>query len=173
MSWKEKLKTHYLKFGPRRFVVFTVLTLILTDLVNCWYLKLYWVKRNVSMLMVETTIKRMGQVLEDFDANTLAEMIGFVNNSFYFFLFIILVNNLFFYLFYLRRKLWAQGFVLFYTVTSALLQVTFIFDGTALGIPWLIYNLLTIPYYAYLFWGVKLLKGETTDPVLRRGKTAQ
>jgi hypothetical protein len=170
---KDKLKSHFLKFGPRRFVAISVVTLLVTDLINCYFLKIYWLSKNIAMTMVEQTITKSGQVLENFSTDTLQEMTGFVNNAFYFFLFVILVNNLFFYLFYLRRKLWAQGFILFYVFTSALLQVTFIFDSKELGTGWLFYNLLTIPYYAYLFVGVKLLKTETTDFSHSIGKKAQ
>ncbi len=162
---KQKLHDHFVKFGPRRFVVTTVLILILTDLLNGYYLKLYWMAKNVSESLVITGLKRGGGVLEEITPSTMREMTGFVDNSFYFFLFVILVNNLFFYFFYLRQKLWAQGFVLFYTLSAAFFSITFIFDDVDLGFAWMLYNILTIPLYLYLFLGVKVLKHETTSLV--------
>lgn len=162
---KEKIKAHFLKFNPRHFVVFTVLTLFVTDLVNTWFLRIFWQSKNMSLNILRTIFAQKGVNLNDFSAPSIEEMVGFVANSFSFFLFIILVNNLFFYLFYLRRKLWAQGFILFYALTGALLQLTYIFDSETVGRGWIVYNLLTIPYYLYIFLGVKFLKAETTDAV--------
>lgn len=159
---KEKLKAHFLKFGPRRFVAATVLILTVMDLINSYFLKLYWVKKNISHNLVVQSIQRSQLMLEDFSRDTMAEMTGFIDNSFYFFLIVILTNNLFFYFFYLRKKLWAQGFVLFYTLTAALFSVTFIFDNAGLGFGWMFYNISTIFIYVYLYLGVKLLKNETT-----------
>ncbi len=170
---KEKLKNHFLKFGPRRFVIFTIVTLLITDLINCYYLKLYGLSKNISLVMVHQTIAKSGQILEDFSVDTIQEMAGFVSNSFYFFLLIIIINNLFFYFFYLRKKLWAQGYVLVYAITGALLQLSFIFDDGGLGPSWMTYNILTIPYYLYLFLGVKLLKPETTIPKVQAAKTME
>lgn len=164
---KEKLRSHFLRFGPQRFVIVTVLLLVVTDLLNCWYLSLYWEKKNFAHLMIEQSIKRSGLQAQDFNPATIHEMLAFMNNTFYFFLVIIIVNNLFFYAFYLRKRLWAQGFVLFYTLTAAMLAVTLIFDNAGLGSGWLIYNLLSTFMYIYLYFGVKLLKPETT---LVRGK---
>jgi len=160
----EKFKPHYLKLGPTKFVSATILVLLITDLLNGYYLKLYWSKKEISRLMVEQSILRSGVTLEDFSPDTFNEMLGFVNNTFTFFLLIILLNNLFFYGFYLKKKLWAQGFVLFYTLTAALFNLTFIFDHAGLGAHWIIYNVLTIPLYLYLYVGIKLLKDETTLP---------
>jgi len=159
---KDKLRSHFLSLGPRRFVAAAVLSLILTDILNCLYLKNYWVNKDISLNLVHQTILKSGQTVEDFSSITIQEMSGFVDNSFYFILFVIMVNNLFFYLFYLRKKLWAQGFVLFYALTGALLQFVFIFDHAGMSFGWLAYNVITIPYYLYIFLGVKFLKPETT-----------
>lgn len=166
----DKIRAHFLKFGARRFVVATVILLIVTDLVNSWYLKLYWVKKNYAQLLVRQSIEQSGLLFEDFNIGTIQEMLGFLNNTFHFFLMIILANNLFFYIFYLRKKLWAQGFVLFYTLTAAMFSLTLLFDNAGLGTGWLVYNFLTIPLYIYLFLGVKVLRPETT---LERGTKAQ
>lgn len=112
--------------------------------------------------MVEQSIAQSGYLIEDFAQSTISEMTGFVNNTFYFFLFIILANNYFFYCFYLRKKLWAQGYVLFYVLSAAIFSVSFIVDNVDLGVGWIIYNILSIPFYIYLFLGVKMLKCETT-----------
>lgn len=159
---KEKLKQHFIKFGPRKFVIITVLLLIITDLINSYYLKLYWMQKKISSILVSISLQRSQLSLEDFSNETLMEMNGFVDNAFYFFLLVIILNNLFFYAFYLKRKLWAQGYVLFYCLTAAFFSLTFIFDNEGMGSAWLIYNILTIPFYIYLYLGVKLLKSETT-----------
>lgn len=158
---KEKLKTHFLNFGPRKFVTTAVIVLFILDVVNCYYLKLYWMSKSMSDILVQESIKRSSLLIEDFSRDTLMEMTGFVNNTFFFFLLIILANNLFFYFFYLKKRLWAQGYVLFYTLTAALFSLTFIFDNANLGVGWIIYNVLTIFVYIYLYFGVKLLKNET------------
>lgn len=162
---KDKIKTHFLTFRPKKFVIFTILTLLSTDLINCKFLQIYWKTKNFSKNIVDQTIIRSGQVIEDFSSSTIKEMTGFVDNSFYFFLFIIIVNNLFFYLFYLRRKLWAHGFIQFYVVTSAILQLSFLFDRDGISNLWLVYNILLVPIYAYIFLGVKYLKNETTGEI--------
>jgi len=161
---KDRIKNHYLKIGPKNFVIFAVIFLVVTDILNFKFLEIYWVTKNFSLNLVQQTILRSGQVIENFSQITISEMKAFVDNAFYFFLFIIFVNNLFFYFFYLRKKLWAQGFVLFYLATSALLQLTLIFDSHGIHWGWLIYNLGIVPIYLYVFLGVKLLKQETTLP---------
>lgn len=165
---KEKLLPHFRKFGPRRFVYFTVSILIITDLLNSWYLRLWWVSKDMSNKLLSQSSHMSGVSLTDLGPDSIRELQEFFNNSFYFFIFIILANNLFFYAFYLRRKLWAQGFVLFYALTAAALSVTFLFDNAGLGTGWLIYNILMIPVYLYLYFGVKVLKEETVDLPVRK-----
>lgn len=159
----ERIRNHFLRWNCRFFVLFTVIALLITDLLNGYYLKLFWANKGMSYNLVRQSISQGGLVIEDFSLDTINEMVGFVNNTFYFFLFLILVNNLFFYGAYLLKKLWAQGFVLFYTLTSAFLALTFIFDDASLPVGWTIYNIATIPMYLYLFLGVKVLKNETTQ----------
>lgn len=167
---KEKLKAHYLKFGPRRFVIFAVMTLIITDVVSMFYLKLYWTAKGMSMMMVERAAQMNGLTMDALTRESIQEVLNLVNNAFTFFLLVIVINNLFFYGFYLKKRLWAQGYVLVYTLTAALFSVTFILEGAGLGMGWLFYNILLIPYYAYVYLGVKLLKAETT---LAHGTKAQ
>lgn len=162
-----------MKLGPRRFVIGAVLTLIILDIINTIYLKLYWLQKDLSTLLVHQSIRSSNLVLEDFSQETIAGMSGFINNTFYFFLFLILINNLFFYFFYLRKKLWAQGYVLFYTLTAAIFGLSFVVDQVGLGIGWGIYNVLTIFIYLYLYFGVKVLKYETTDAIPEHETTAQ
>ncbi len=169
---KEKILAHFNRWNPRYFVVVTVLILIITDLLNGLYLKLFWSHRGMSELLVRQSIGQSGLVLEDFGPDTVSEMLGFVDNTFYFFLFLILVNNLFFYIFYLLKRLWAQGYVLFYTFSASILALTFIFDNGGLPFGWTIYNIASIPLYLYLFLGVKLLKLKTTI-IPASGKKAQ
>ncbi len=163
----EKIRAHFLKYPPRVFVFVTVTLLIITDLLNSWYLTLYWDKKNFAQLLIQQSIRRSGLLAEDFNPDTINEMLSFMNNTFHFFLVIILANNFFFYFFYLQKKLWAQGFVLFYTLTAAMLAVTFVFDNAELGAAWFIYNAASFLLYVYLYFGVKVLKPETT---LERGK---
>lgn len=162
---KEKFKVHFQSWNCRYFVIFTIISLIITDIINGYYLKLFWAKKGMSQNLVGQSIAQGGMIIEDFSIDTINEMTGFVDNTFYFFLFLILVNNLFFYLFYYLKKLWAQGFILFYTLTAALFAFTFIFDDAGLSPTWKVYNVLSIPFYLYLFLGVKILKCETTNPV--------
>lgn len=159
---KERLRNHYRKIAPRQFVVATVITLIILDILNGIYLKLIWAKNDLSKNIVLISINRMKLSVADFDQATMMQVGGLLDKSVDFFLFIFLMNNLFFYFFYLRKKLWAQGFVLFYTLTGAIFSGCVIFDGFSLGAGWIIFNLLAIPLYLYLYFGVKILKPETT-----------
>ena len=159
---KEKLLNHYMKIGPRRFVAGTVILLIILDILNGIYFKLYWVKNSISEANVMMILDRMQTHPEELTQATLAEMGGLVDQSFNFFLFVILINNLFFYLFYLRKKLWAQGYVLFYTLTAVFFSFATLFMGGGMGVGWFIFTLINIPLYLYLYLGVKLLKNETT-----------
>lgn len=168
---KEKILAHFNRWNPRYFVVLTVALLIITDFLNGLYLKLFWSHRGMSELLVKQSIAQSGLVLEDFGPDTVSEMLGFVDNTFYFFLFLILINNLFFYIFYLLKRLWAQGFILFYTLSAAVLALFMIFDKSDLHVGWTVYNLFSIPFYLYLFVGVKMLKTKTTLPVQKK-KTA-
>lgn len=156
-----------MKMGPRRFVVGTVLLLIVTDIVNSYYLRVWWVHRNLSYVFVQKLAEKQGISISDLVPNSINEIKYLVDNCFFFFLLIVLVNNIFFYIFYLRRKLWAQGYVLFYTLTGAFMSLSFLIEGPILGAPWYVYNLSTILVYTYLYFGVKVLKYETTDAVAK------
>lgn len=162
---KEKIKQHYLKLGSRPFVIGAVILLLVMDLLNSAYLRLYWLKKDLSTTLVHEMVRKNGYVLENFSRDTIMEMKGFLDNTFYFFLFLILINNIFFYFFYLRKKLWAQGYILFYTLTGSVFSLSFLIDQADLGVMWFIYNILTIFIYLYLYFGVKLLKYETTDVI--------
>lgn len=159
----QKFKPHFLKLGPRRFVIGTVLLLIILDLLNSYYLRIWWQHRDLSILMTKTLAMRQGIDWSTLSQESISEVRGLVDNAFYFFLFIVLINNFFFYAFYLRKKLWAQGYILFYTLSAALFAVTFIYEGPILGLGWFIFNISTLFLYAYMYVGVKLLKFETTD----------
>lgn len=159
----EKLKKHFLKFGSRRFVIVAVIALLALDLINTVYLRLYWLKKDLSTTLVHQMVRKNGYLLENFSSETILEMKAFLDNTFYFFLFLILINNIFFYFFYLRKKLWAQGYILFYTLTGSIFALSFIVDQAGLGLGWFTYNILTMFIYFYLYLGVKVLKYETTD----------
>lgn len=159
----EKIKPHFLKLGPSRFVVGAVLVLFILDIINSIYLRLYWIEKKLSVLFVTKLANNQGLEFSELSQDTLMQIQAMINNAFFFFLFIVLINNLFFYFFYLRKKLWAQGYILFYTLTNSLLAMTFIIEGPIMGWEWLIYNVGTIFLYLYLYMGVKTLKVETTD----------
>lgn len=161
----QKIKPHFLKLGPRRFVIGTIILLIVIDLVNSYYLRIWWVHRDLSMLFVQKLAERQGISLSELVPNSIDEIKYLIDNCFFFFLLIVLANNFFFYAFYLKKKLWAQGYVLFYTLTGAFMSLGFLIEGPILGIPWFVYNLSTIAIYLYLYFGVKVLKFETTDAV--------
>lgn len=160
---REKLIAHFKKFGPRKFVIMAVIFLIASDLMNSWYLRLWWVAKDMSGTLLRQSAERSGVILSDLGPDSIRELQQFFENSFYFFLTIILANNFFFYAFYLRRKLWAQGFVLFYALTAAMFSTLFLFDNAGLGTGWYVYNLLMIFVYTYLFLGVKYLKEDTVE----------
>jgi hypothetical protein len=159
----QKLKPHFLKLGPRRFVIGTVILLVILDLINSYYLRIWWQHRDLSIQMTKTIAIQQGVDWSTISNDTVKEVRALIDNAFYFFLFIVLINNFFFYAFYLRKKLWAQGYVLFYTLTTSIFAITFLVEGPILGMPWYLYNLATLFIYAYLYLGVKLLKYETTD----------
>jgi hypothetical protein len=155
---KEKLLNHFMKIGPRRFVVSAVIMLLILDILNGIYFKIFWVQTNMSQKILLKSMEGKGELAPE----TIVEVIELINASFAFFLFVIFVNNLFFYLFYLRKKLWAQGYVLFYAFSAAMFSVATLFMGAVLGPAWFIFTLINIPLYLYLYFGVKLLKNETT-----------
>jgi hypothetical protein len=167
---KEKIREHFLKFGPRPFVIMTVLVLMVTDVINSFYMKLYWQSKGISNMVINQSMSLNSIAREDLSSTTMLEMRGFIDKMFMFFLLIILANNFFFYFFYLRKKLWAQGYVLFYTLTAALFALSFIMDNGGLGAGWMIYNISTIFIYSYLFAGVKVLRPETTLGYGKKGR---
>ena len=165
---KEKFMKHYLGLGPRRFVIGTVILLIILDIVSGYYLKLSWESKNVYEQMVHFWIKSLKLQTGDLSPDTLVEVSGLMQKTLDFFLFLLLLNNLFFYFFYLRKKLWAQGYILFYTLTGALFSLMMIFDGMGAG--WIAVNLTCALIYTYLFFGVKFLKSETTLVPEKKGR---
>jgi hypothetical protein len=144
-------------------VIFAVLVLIILDIINSMYLRSYWVFKNLSRQTVEKLANNQGLEFSQLSEQTITEVTGMVNNAFFFLLFIILINNFFFYLFYLRKKLWAQGYVLFYAISNSVLAILFLVEGPIVGWPWFVYNLGTMFLYFYLYLGVKVLKYETTN----------
>ncbi len=166
----EKLKNHFLKIGPRTFVIATVILLLILDILNGIYLKLALSNKNVTEKMIVLAYSRLGVPASEITPESFTEMTWVLERSVDFFLFLILINNLFFYFFYLRKKLWAQGYVLFYTLSAALLSLVLLFDVYDMGVGWLVFNVVTIPVYVYLYFGVKLLKNETTLVPKKKGR---
>ncbi len=159
----QKIKPHFLKLGPRRFVYVAVFLLTVLDVLNGWYLKLYWQYKNLSYAYA-MKVKEMSET--ELDINTIEGLAQLTDNMVSFFLLIVMINNLFFYFFYLRKKLWAQGYILFYTMTNAFMVLAFLIEGPVLGAGWFFFNILSIPLYLYMYLGVKLLKNETTEAAI-------
>lgn len=158
----EKIKKHFLGLNPKYFVILTVAGLVVLDLINSYYLRIYWVHKNLSLIYVEKVALTQGLDFTHLSSDSIQEVKQVIDNGFFFFLFIVFANNLFFYFFYLRKKLWAQGYVLFYTITNSILALLFIIEGPILGVSWFIYNIMTIFIYLYLYLGVKVLKNSTS-----------
>ena len=161
----EKIKKHFTSINSKYFVVIAVIGLVALDLINSYYLRIYWVHKDLSILYVEKIALTQGVDFGQLSRDSIQEVKQVIDNGFFFFLFIVFANNLFFYFFYLRKKLWAQSYVLFYTMTNSLLALLFIIEGPILGAPWFLYNLLTIFIYLYLYLGVKFLKKSTSETI--------
>ncbi len=166
---KEKLRQHFLKIGPRRFVLMTVFSLLILDLLTGHSFRMSLIQNGFSEKLVQLSIKQANLQASDLSNETLSEVHNLMNMSLDFMLGLILVNNIFFYFFYFKKKLWAYSYVAFYTLTAGFLSLSMIFDKH-INTGWLIFNIATIPMYLYLFLGVKLLKAETT---LAPGKKGQ
>lgn len=164
-SMMEKIKKHFTGINSKYFVVIAVIGLVALDLINSYYLRIYWVHKDLSILYVEKIALTQGVDFGQLSRDSIQEVKQVIDNGFFFFLFIVFANNLFFYFFYLRKKLWAQSYVLFYTMTNSLLALLFIIEGPILGAPWFLYNLLTIFIYLYLYLGVKFLKNSTSETI--------
>ena len=169
----EKLRPHFLKIGARKFVILAVLVLIVLDILNSLYLRKYWQSKSISINMIEKLAMAQGVSFKQLGPGTLKEIKEMVNNAFNFFLLVVLLNNFFFYAFYLRKKLWAQAYVLFYTITNSIFAITFLIEGPVLGWPWYLFNISAMFVYLYLYFGVKVLKNETTDAIPERGTSVQ
>lgn len=156
------LKNHFSKLNPKKFIILSVVFLLLLDLVNSYYLRIYWGHQNLSLLYVQQIALAQGLDINQLSVQSIQEIKQVIDNGFFLFLIIVLLNNIFFYIFYLRKKVWAHGYVVFYALTNSILAILFIIEGPILGIPWFIYNFLTVFLYFYLFLGFKFLKNETT-----------
>lgn len=166
---KEKLRQHFLKIGAPRFVLITVFSLLILDLLTGHSFRMSLIQNGFSEKLVQLSIKQANLQASDLSNETLSEVHNLMNLSLDFMLGLILVNNIFFYFFYFKKKLWAYSYVAFYTLTAGFLSLSMIFDKH-ISTGWLIFNIATIPMYLYLFLGIKLLKAETT---LAQGKKGQ
>jgi hypothetical protein len=166
---KEKLRQHFLKIGPRRFVLMTVFSLLILDLLTGHSFRMSLIQNGFSEKLVQLSIKQANLQASDLSNETLSEVHNLMNMSLDFMLGLILVNNIFFYFFYFKKKLWAYSYVAFYTLTAGFLSLSMIFDKHV-STGWLIFNIATIPMYLYLFLGVKLLKAETTLAPKKKGQ---
>jgi hypothetical protein len=166
---KEKLRQHFLKIGPRRFVLITVFSLLILDLLTGHSFRMSLIQNGFSEKLVQLSIKQANLQASDLSNETLTEVHNLMNMSIDFMLGLILVNNIFFYFFYFKKKLWAYSYVAFYTLTAGFLSLSMIFDKH-ISTGWLIFNIATIPMYLYLFLGVKLLKAETTLAPKKKGQ---
>lgn len=156
----KKLRNHFTKIGLRQFLFGTVIALIITDLINSYYLRLYWLNKNLSILYIKVMTQKQGIPFQELGPEAILEFKNLMDNGFYFFLFVVLLNNLFFYAFYLRKKKWAQNYIAFYTITNSILAVLFLVEGPIMGYAWFSYNLLSMFFYLYLYLGIKSVKWE-------------
>ena len=155
---KEKFINHFKRWRSKTFLWLSVLILLLLDLGNGQFLRLSWFKNNSSFNLANLLASRGEVQLSELSQDTLIELIGMIDNTFLFFLFIILLNNIFFYFFTLRGKLWAHSFLVFYTMTGALFSLIMVKDSFSLGITWGVFNVLSIVVYGYIFFGLKFVK---------------
>ena len=101
---KEKLRQHFLKIGPRRFVLMTVFSLIILDLLTGYSFRMSLTQNGFSEKLVQISIEQAKLQASDLSADTLAEVHGLMNKSIDFMLGLILVNNLFFYFSLIERR---------------------------------------------------------------------
>jgi hypothetical protein len=155
---KNKIKNHFINLGSSKFIFITIITLLTLDIINSYYLSLYWDYKNFTLIYVEKMAATQGLDIHELSTQSLQEIKQMITNGVSFFLLIIILNNLFFYFFYWKKKIWAQGYVLFYTLTNALLAIAFLIEGPVLGLSWYAYNVLSVPFYLYFYLGIKIFK---------------
>lgn len=153
----EKCRNHFKKWNPKTFLWVSVLILLVLDIGNGQFLRLSWLEKNSSMLIINILASRGELNLSELSSDTMTELLGMINNTFLFFLFIILINNLFFYCFTLLKKAWAHSYLVFYTMTGALFSLVMVFDSFGMGSFWGFFNIISIIIYAYLFVGLKMV----------------
>jgi hypothetical protein len=154
---KDKLLNHFKRWKPKTFLWSMVLILLLLDLGNGQFLRLSWLEKNSSMSIVNILASQGELSLSELSHDTMTELLGMIDNTFLFFLFIVLINNLFFYLFTLRGKAWAHSYLVFYTFTGALFSLIMVIDSFGMGSFWGVFNIASILTYVYLFLGLKLV----------------
>jgi hypothetical protein len=154
---KDKLLNHFKRWKPKTFLWSMVLILLLLDLGNGQFLRLSWLEKNSSMSIVNILASQGELSLSELSHDTMTELLGMIDNTFLFFLFIVLINNLFFYLFTLRGKAWAHSYLVFYTFTGALFSLIMVIDSFGMGSFWGVFNIASILMYVYLFLGLKLV----------------
>ena len=169
----KNIKEHFSHLGIKRFTAITVLILLATDIINSFYLRIYWVHKNISLSYVEQVAAAQGIDFNQIGKSGLMELKAVIDNGFFFFLLIIFVNNLFFYFFYLRKKIWARSYVVFYCMSNSILALLFTAEGQLLGASWFTYNILTIGVYFYLAMGNKILKLATNEATPADGRLGQ
>ena len=152
---KDKLLNHFKKWKPKTFLWSAVLTLLAMDFGNGQFLRLSWLEKNSSRGIVNILASQGELSLSELSSDTMTELLGMIDNTFLFFLFIILINNLFFYLFTLRGKAWAHSYLVFYAGTGALFSLIMVIDSFGMGSFWGIFNIASILIYLYLFIGLK------------------
>lgn len=132
-----------------------MLVLVLLDLGNGQFLRLSWLANKSSLNIIHILASRGEISLSELSHDTVGELLGMVDNTFLFFLFIVFLNNLFFYLFALRAKQWAHGYLVFYTMTGALLSLVMVKSSFDLGFFWGVFNIVSVLAYGYIFLGLK------------------
>jgi hypothetical protein len=154
---KDKLHNHFKKWNSKTFTRVLVLVLLGLDILNGQFLRLSWIGKDSSRKMVNLLSSQGELSVSELSHDTMTELLGMIDNTFLFFLFIILINNLFFYIFTLRGKNWAHSYLVFYTLTGALFSLVMVVDSFGMGSFWGVFNIISILLYAYLFIGMKIV----------------
>jgi len=166
---KESLAIHFKKFKVNHFIIFTILCLIVLDLISFVYLANTFkaTLHSSSSLLWKLLSARFQVSPSDLNPEFMREFAALMLNTIYLIVFVIFTNNVFFYTFFYKKKKWAFSYVSSYCFFGALLNVFMIFDPNSMGVLWAFINTAMVPAYLYFFLGLKFLKPEII-PVLEK-----
>lgn len=150
---QNKIRKHFQFFTLNQFQLIIVVSFIILDVLNSLYLKNYWIEKDLTKIYLKKMAQMQGMSLSHLAQNSLNEIQNLISLGFTFLILLFFFNNLFFYIFYLRKKIWAEKYVLFYAFSNAILGIIFILEGPVTGLWWYFYNMMTVIIYCYCFWG--------------------